>query len=279
MKKINDTFRKNFLKVLLLTIVLAGFASCDNDDKEDTNSKTFVLVHGSWQASFVWDEVKQQLEKEGHHVIAVELQAHGQDKSPLSEATLENYVNRVKAAISKVDGKVILVGHSLGGAIITQTATQVPDKIEKLVYIAGFIPGNGKSLFDLSSTDSGSDIMPPAIEFSADMTTANFSNPEVNIPKIFCHDCSEEQKALLVKNLIAEPIGPHGTPLKYDPAVFAKLDKYYIYTTEDHAISYAFQQKMVQEAGVTKTFTIKSSHSPFLSKPNEVSSILNNLTK
>jgi pimeloyl-ACP methyl ester carboxylesterase len=278
MKKINETFKQGFLKVLLFTLVFIGVFACDNDDKKASDTKTFVLVNGSWQGSFVWDEVKEQLEKQGHQVITVELQAHGADQSPLTEATLVNYVARVKTAINGVEGKVILVGHSLGGAIVTQSAAQLPDKIEKLVYIAGFIPQNGKSVFELSAQDNASEIMPSVLQFSEDMTSVTFADPEVNIPNIFCHDGSQQQKALLVSKLRFEPLAPLGTPLQYDPSIFASLDKYYIYTTEDRAISYKFQQQMAQQAGIIKTFSIVASHSPFLSKPTEVYSILENLT-
>jgi len=279
MRKTTEKIKGIVLKIVFLSFLFAGITSCNaNDDSNKTDHKTFVLVHGSWQASFAWDDVKQQLEKQGHQVIALELQGHGTDNSPIAEATLANYVSRVKTVINAVNGKVILVGHSFGGAIITQTATEIPNKIEKLVYIAGFVPPSGKSVFELSSQDKGSSITPEVLLFSADGTTATFKNPDVTIPKIFCQDGTQKQNDLLVKNLKPEPLAAHGTPLQYDKTVFESLEKYYIYTTEDCAISYAFQQKMVQEAGITNTFSIQSGHSPFVSQPKEVYTILNDLT-
>jgi len=279
MKEIKKTFQQHFLKVLVLSLVFTSAIARNNDTALPNHKKTFVLVHGAWQSSFVWNEVKQKLEKQGHRVIAVELQAHGQDQSPIADATLENYVTKVKTAINSVDGKVILVGHSLGGAIITQTATQLPNKIEKLVYIAGFVPPSGKSVNDLSKQDSAPEIKLELLVFAKDYTTVTFANPEVNVPYIFCNDGSKQQKAQLVKSLKPEPTAPMATPLAYDSSVFAGLDKYYIYTTQDHAISYGFQQQMVKEAGITNTFALDASHSPFLSKPTELAKILQNLTK
>ena len=279
MKLIKEMFKQNFLKVLVLSLVFTSAFARNNFNNDAPKHKTFVLVHGAWQAAFVWDEVKAQLEKQGHHVIAVELQGHGKDQSALADATLDNYVAKVTAAINSADGKVILVGHSLGGAIITQTATKVPGKIEKLVYIAGFVPPTGKSLNDLAKQDPNPGITPELLVLPPDYSTVTFANPEVNIPELFLKDGSKQQKELLVKNLKPEPTAPMGTPLQYDPKVFAGLDKYYVYTTQDRAISYVAQQQMVKAAGITKTFSIEASHSPFVSKPAEVVTILLNLTK
>ena len=277
--KQNKTLKKTIIGFVSILFMVTGIMSCkSDDDSSGAKTKTFVLVHGAWQAAFVWKDVKEQLEKMGHQVVIVELQAHGQDQSALNEATLSNYTARIKDAVNKVDGKVILVGHSLGGVVITQTAAQLPSKIEKLVYIAGFIPQNGKSILDLANTDANS-LLGAQLDFSADMSTAGIKDAAVNLPRIFCQDGTQEQNALLVKNLRPEPTAPLGTPVQYDMVSYKVLDKYYIYTTEDHAISYSLQQTMVKDAGITKTFSIASGHSPFVSKPSEVSTILLGLTK
>jgi len=280
MKKFKETIKQNFLKVLALSLVVTTALACSNDDDSTKrNGKTFILVHGAWQASFVWDNVKEQLEEQGNRVISVELPSHGKDSSPIDEATLDNYVAKVKSAINDEDGKIILVGHSLGGAVITQAAAQLPDKIEKVVYIAGFLPLNGESVNSLSALDKESEISLDILIPSQDFSTVTFADPEITIPKIFCHDATPQQKTLLIKNLKAEPTAPMGTPLQYDTNVFEKIDKYYVYTKQDRAISYGFQQKMAQKAGITKTFIIDASHSPFVSKPKEVAAILESLTK
>jgi len=280
MKKFKETMKQNFLKVLALSLVVTTALACSHDDgSTKRNGKTFILVHGAWQASFVWKNVKEQLEQQGHRVIAVELPAHGKDISTVAQATLDNYVAKVKSAINEEDDKIILVGHSLGGAVITQAAAQLPNKIEKVVYIAGFVPLSGESVNSLSALDKESGISLDILIPSQDFSTVTFANPEINIPKIFCHDATAQQKTLLIKNLKAEPTAPMGTPLQYDIKVFEKIDKYYIYTKQDRAISYGFQQKMAQKAGITKTFIIDASHSPFVSKPKEVAAILESLTK
>lgn len=272
-------FIKNigFLFVLILTL---NSCSKDDDDsvKEGAHS-TFVLVHGAWQASFVWDKVKAALESQGNKVIKVELLGHGDDQTPVSEITFDGYVKQVTDVIDGLNTPVVLVGHSLGGAIITQAATIAPQKIEKLVYVAGFIPQSGSSVFDYSAMDSGT-LIPSVLEFSSDGNTVTITDPEVNMRDVFCQYGSDEDIDLLVEKLRPEPVAAAGTPLNYNIDVYGTIaNKYYIYTTEDKAISYPFQQQMVNEAHITKTYKIESGHSPFLSKPNELVQLLNQITQ
>lgn len=272
-------FIKNigFLFVLILTL---NSCSKDDDDsvKEGAHS-TFVLVHGAWQASFVWDKVKAALESQGNKVIKVELLGHGDDQTPVSEITFDGYVKQVTDVIDGLNTPVVLVGHSLGGAIITQAATIAPQKIEKLVYVAGFIPQSGSSVFDYSAMDSGT-LIPSVLEFSSDGNTVTIADPEVNMRDVFCQYGSDEDIDLLVEKLRPEPVAAAGTPLNYNSDVYGTIaNKYYIYTTEDKAISYPFQQQMVNEAHITKTYKIESGHSPFLSKPNELVQLLNQITQ
>ncbi|HKI75494.1 MAG TPA: alpha/beta fold hydrolase, partial [Pseudomonadales bacterium] len=89
----------------------------------------FVLIHGAWHGGWCWNKVIPFLEERGHTVAAPDL--------PL-EQPFEAYVDTALAAIDEASGPVILVGHSLGGVVITQVAERVPQKIERLVYVTAF---------------------------------------------------------------------------------------------------------------------------------------------
>jgi pimeloyl-ACP methyl ester carboxylesterase len=266
--------------LLLLLILSLNSCSKDNDDStKNEKHSTFVLVHGAWQASFVWDKVKASLEAEGNKVILVELAGHGNDKTPVSEITFDGYVKQVTDVIDSLNVPVVLVGHSLGGAIVTQAACKVPKKIDKLIYVAGFIPKSGSSVFEYSAMDKGTSIS-SVLEFSADGSTVTIANPAVNMREVFCKDGSDEDNKLLVEKLRPEPVAAAGTPLNYSSEIYSTIvNKYYVYTTEDKAISFPFQQQMVSEAHISNTYEIKAGHSPFLSKPDELVQILNTIIK
>ncbi|WP_170164459.1 alpha/beta fold hydrolase [Sinomicrobium pectinilyticum] len=268
---------KNLKIIALLSMVFYTMQACSDDDDHtstDTEYATIVMVHGAWQNASVWDQVKNQLQSQGHTVVAVELLGHGEDETPVADITFEAYVKQVKTAIAAQGTPVILLGHSLGGAVITQTAAEVSEQIEKLVYIAGFIPENGKSVLDNSALDTTS-LLPSALEFSADGSTAAIADPETNIPEIFCQYGAQAQVDLLIKNLKPEPLAPLATPLAYSGEDYNTIsNKYYVFTKEDHAITYSFQKKMASDAGITKTYEVTSGHSPFVSRPDEVLQIL-----
>lgn len=172
---------------------------------------------------------KKSLEDEGNTVVLVELLGHGNDHTPVSEITFDKYVKQVTDAIDDLHTPVILVGHSLGGAIVTQAASKMPQKISKLIYVAGFIPKNGSSVFDYSAMGSGT-LIPSALEFSADGSTVTIANPTVNIPEIFCKDGSVEDNNLLVSKLRPDPVAAAGTPLSYNIDAYNWIsEKYYIY--------------------------------------------------
>jgi pimeloyl-ACP methyl ester carboxylesterase len=132
------------LAVATATLMLSSCSKKSDEVKPAV--KNYVLVRGAWQAPYVWDAVKAKLINEGNNVTVVELPGHGSDQTVPSTLTLNAYSDKVIDVMSKINGKVILVGHSLGGMIISAVAEQNPSKIEKLVYLAAYLPSSGQSL-------------------------------------------------------------------------------------------------------------------------------------
>ena len=105
----------------------------------------FVLIHGSWHGAWCYEKVIPLFEANNHRVFAPDLPGHGKDKTPLKAVTFDSYVNCIKAILEKITERVILVGHSMAGMVISQVAEYLPAKIHKLVYLAGFLPQSGQS--------------------------------------------------------------------------------------------------------------------------------------
>ena len=266
--------KKSFLQLLLVVTTLFFLSSCSKDDKVEV--KTFVLVHGAFQGAYAWQYIKPMLEARGQKVVLVELPSHGKDSTSPALASMDAYRDKVIAAITAIPGKVILVAHSMGGMVATATAEKITDHIEKLVYIGAFVPASGQSLLELSLLDSISKLGPSLVP-SADMLTLSLT-PEKIVP-IFCQDGSNEVKTLLLSNRRAEPAIPFTNKVTLTAANFGKTDKYYIHTTLDMAVGINLQKRMVAAAGITKTFTLNSSHCPFLSMPDAVTNILMDIVK
>ena len=110
----------------------------------------FVLVHGSWQGAWCWRQVASLLEAQGHEAVAIDLPGHSQDSTPPESVTFQDYVDRTFAVVNGIQGDSILVGHSMGGAIIRQAAGFAPDRIRALVSVAALLPPRGPRCWALS---------------------------------------------------------------------------------------------------------------------------------
>ncbi len=233
---------------------------------------TYVLVHGAFADVHVWDKVKPLIAAKGNKVVTINLPGHGADTTDPHILNLQMYVKVVADSINAQPGKVILVGHSMAGMIISAVAEQMPDKIKCLVYVAAYLPQNGESLRSLSSRDTAS-LVGRNFEYAKDYSTARMK-PDA-IASIICDDCGPAIKKTLPSYLKAEPLGPFNDKVSLSPEKFGQVVKYYIFTTQDRSISYPFQQSMVNANGtVKKKFTMQTSHLPFVVKLNELTNIL-----
>ena len=248
------------------------FASIPNAGLENAAPRTYVLVHGAWTSSAGLEQVKERLEKAGQKVILVSLPGHGDDQTPPNTLTMDVYRDKTIEAIDAVQGKVILVGHSMAGFVISAVAEKIPNRIDKLVYLAAYLPANGQSLLDLATTDKDS-YLGNALVPSADKLTIGIKQ-DVIVPA-FCQDAPDGVKNVVVSTFRAEPAIPFTNKVTLTPENFGHVSKYYIHTLQDHTISPALQKRMVAAApNVIKEYSLDSSHTPFLSMPDQLAELL-----
>ena len=239
-------------------------------DAQRKNYPTYVLVHGAWADESAWGFVRNQLALKAN-VVVVNLPAHGIDLTPGSNVNLNDYVKTVTDAVNQQPGKVVLVGHSMAGIVISQVAENIPGKIDKLVYVSAYLPKNGEDLLSLSKQDVQSKVG-QALEFSADYSAATIKKDMI-APAV-CSDCPEFMKEILVKYHKAEPAKPLGEKVVLT-SKFANVPKYYIHTSADAAVGYELQKMMVKNNGTVKqTFVMNTSHLPFVVQPREFVAIL-----
>lgn len=264
--------KNSVVSLLSAALLLFTFSSCKkNNENPRVNSNTYMLVHGAWQAPYVWDAVRADLASKGNKVIVVELPGHGADSTPTYTLTLDVYRDKVIDALSQVNGKVILVGHSMGGMVITSVAEKVPSKISQLVYIGAFLPASGQSLADLAMSDPDSRLHYSLVE-STDHLTLDVKRD--SLTHLFINDGSPADKEKVLTNYRAEPAIPFGNKVTLTNENFGSVGKVYIKTLQDIVISPALQDRMIAAAGIQLVLSVNSSHSPFLSQPKAVSDLL-----
>ncbi|CAM4514670.1 hypothetical protein FHS16_005987 [Paenibacillus endophyticus] len=237
---------------------------------------TFVLVHGSWHGAWCWERIVPILEEAGHRVIVIDLPAHGKDHTPLTEVNLKSYTDCLSAVLDKESEKVILVGHSMAGVVITQTAEYFPEKIEKLVYLCAYLPVNGQTLLQISQNEKKEKESPSIVIISEDQTFMDIKDELIK--DSFYGDCSEEDVIKAKEKLCLEPLAPFFTPVNLTDARFGMIPRVYIETLKDKAISISLQRDMYTVSPCNQVITMDSDHSPFFSHTEELCSHLIQLT-
>ncbi len=233
--------------------------------------KTFILIHGSWHSAWNWHLITPILEKKGHQVLTPDLPGMGRDKTPIQEVTMAATVEKICELIDSIKGKVILVGHSKNGIMISQAAEYRPNKIEKLVYLAAYLIPNGKTQAEYSAQDIGGVLKPYVTRHPE--TASHSLQFEIYREGLY-HDCDETIVQLARVLLSKEPMASALNPLRLTQEKFGTVPRYYIECTEDRAVTPFIQQRMYKETPCLEVFTMRTGHSPFFSQPNELCSIL-----
>lgn len=229
---------------------------------------TFVLIHGAFHGSWCWHKVTAFLQDQGHTVIAPDLPALGIDRTSLHSASLQAYSDRVCETLDACSGAVHLIGHSMGGIAITQAAEAMPHKVKSLVYLTAFLLPSGRSLIEEAQADTAAELLPNLI-LAPDKSWATVK-AEV-IRAVFYADCSSSDVALAQSLLVPQAAAPFITPVQTTPDRWGSIPRVYIECTEDRAISLAAQRAMYTRLPCQRIYSMTSSHSPFLSAPEELS--------
>ena len=163
-----------------------------------------MLVHGGWHGAWAWDKTAILLEAAGDVAITPTLPAHGSDTTPFAQATLDGYVQAVVAAIDAQSEDVVLVGHSMAGAVVSMAAEARPDRVRLLVYLAAVLLEDGKSVTSVTATDPES-VLGKHLVFNADATLS--IDPSYAAESLY-GDCSQADADAAVTKLGKEPLGP-----------------------------------------------------------------------
>jgi pimeloyl-ACP methyl ester carboxylesterase len=227
----------------------------------------FLLIHGAWHGAWCWEGVAADLREAGHEVDAIDLPGHGDDTTPHEEVTLDLYAQRVAEALGDDGEQVLLVGHSMGGMVVTQAAELRPERIAKLVYVTAFLPKDGESLQYLAALpENPNDIVVP----NCDIVPPDAILPEQAARNAFYHRCSEQDTKMAVSRLNPQPLPPLATPVSVTADRAGSIERHYVACTDDQAIPIALQRRMIDESPCATVAEIDADHSPFLSARREL---------
>ena len=234
-------------------------------------AERIVLVHGAWGSALSWGPVARALARAGHDVVALDLPGHGDHPTPPDEVTLEDYIDHVVEVLQ--DGPpALLVAHSMGGMVISGAAERAAEKIRKLVYVCAFLPRDGDSLLDLLRmfpNDIPDILLPGPLDGTSvlDATRAM---------ALLAQDAPASMQAQIAAHLQVQPNAPQTDAVSVGPA-FSALPKAYIACSEDRTVLPALQAWMQDTAQVAERHNLTSGHLPMMTRPQELTSILQTL--
>ena len=232
----------------------------------------YVIVHGAFHGAEVWSAVKSRLERAGHPAIAVTLPGRPGNPLPANQVTLEAYRDCVLSAVNAMAAPVVLVGHSFGGMTISNVAEVAPGRIRTLAYVAAYLPLSGQNARELSAEDADSAWSDRNFLIAADRSTAHVLNEDC--VRLFGTDLEPDWQRRLRELLVPEPLLPIRTPVYLTPQRFGGVDKVFIRTSHDNTISPRMQDRMLGRVAVRAVHTIRSSHFPHLSRPDDLTELL-----
>ena len=220
---------------------------------------TIVLVHGAFADASGWSDVIQRLSALGYSCYA--------PPNPLRGVIGDG--DSIRTFVSTIDGPVVLVGHSYGGSVITNTSAGAPNVVA-LVYIAAYVPDEGETLGAAGALDGASNdfaehlvVRPYAGQPEGDGDA--YINLDVFHEK-FCADIPAATAAVMAVSQRPITLQCFGTPS--GPAGWKSLPSWYMVASQDHAIPPVAERAMAARAG-SHTVEVDSSHVAFISHAQE----------
>jgi pimeloyl-ACP methyl ester carboxylesterase len=214
---------------------------------------TLLLVQGAWHHHDIWLPLRAELFKLGYRSVVTDLPSAG--SSP--EGSMYDDADAIRTTLSKIDGPVVVLAHSYGGIPVTE-ATAGAVNVTHLIYVAAYLPDKNGSMFTLHGIPD-----PEEVEGMF---------PIINDPLHSLYaDVSEPQAELAISLLIEQTTRSFID--RVDRAGWKDTPTSYIICDNDQAIPPAMQTEMAQHAGAT-VYHMGSSHSPFLSHPEELAALI-----
>jgi pimeloyl-ACP methyl ester carboxylesterase len=223
------------------------------------DAATVVLVHGAWHGSWCWTAVCAGLDAEGIANVAIDNPSVTKPGSDLSADG-----DHLRLALDAIEGPIVLVGHSYGGAVITDAGTH--PSVARLVYLTAFALDAGESAAS-NELSGGEDVkLGEAMLFDGEMVSFD---PERAV-EFFFHDCPPHVAAAAVARL--RPMSFAALTGVTRHVGWREKPSTYIVCSDDRALPVALQRSSA--ARVDDILELPTSHSPFLSRPDELARML-----
>ena len=254
----------NCLLSITAIVFLAGLISVNAQAQSsnvsnvsESSHPNVVLVHGAWADGSSWSKVIPLLQENGYNVTAVQI--------PLTSLSDDAAVTQRVLAMQ--NGPTILVGHSYGGAVITEAAANV-SSVVGLVYISAFAPDSGEVLGELfarmPAASGQANVRPDAYGFL-------WIDPKA-FPESFAQDVDPVQARIMAA--VQKPLAASIFADRATQAAWKTKPSWYLLSENDRIINPDLERFMANRLGAKKVVSIPSDHASLVSHPAEVAQLI-----
>lgn len=229
-----------------------------------------VLVHGAWHGGWCWAGLQAELDHRGIASLAIDLPGHGTSSHDLTglHGDVDSVTTTLDHLAVRDDGPMVLVGHSYGGAVITQAAAGRTD-VGHLVYVAAFALDPGESVLGALGTFDRREVELSAAMVPTEDGTATLLDP-ATAPGALYGQCTPETIAAAVRRLSPQSMASMVEAV--DGAPRDDIASTYVVCTRDRAVHPDHQNLMAQRC--THRLELDTDHSPFLSAISDMADII-----
>ncbi|HEU4948036.1 MAG TPA: alpha/beta hydrolase [Kribbella sp.] len=257
--------------VLTVLAVVGAPGTFAHDSRLDRAKPTVVLVHGAWADASGWSGVVERLQDDGYAVAAI----------PNQLRSLSGDAAYVAAYLDTIPGPIVLVGHSYGGAVVTNAATGHPN-VRALVYVDAFAPDEGQAVTPLAGPDSALSVADPTTIFDfVPATLPPTPTTDVYLKRsffltAFANGLRTSQARILAASqrpiTIQAGNEPSGVP------AWRTIPSWYLIGTQDHIIPPAAERAMAEHAGANITY-FNAGHLGLMTDPKSVTRVIERAAK
>lgn len=222
---------------------------------------TIVFVHGAFMDASAWDQVAKRIRGHCPYIVAA---------NPL--LGIERDTEALVALLRTISGEIILVGHSYGGALITNAAVLV-DRVKALVYVSAIAPDRGESLEDLANRFPGAGLADNLASLALGQGRSQlFLRPD-QFHRIMAQDLSQEDAFMLAAR--QRPADPAVFSSRSQFPAWRTLSSWFIYGDGDRCLPVALHAYMARRAGAVDTVIVEgASHCLPISNPDAVAQVI-----
>lgn len=231
---------------------------------------TLLLVHGAWAGAFAWDPVASALDERNLKWKAIDRVGSNSKKKFGWFVSASDVADDIIMEARRIDGPVVLVGHSAGGMAISGAAARAPEEFTGLVYLCALLPRGGDRLLKLVTKDQDSDF---GGAVKPNLLKGIISLDRSRLHEYLFHDCGHEVADEYIARLGDESIRLGIAKFRSTPG-FDAMPKHYVACTEDRTMSPSFQKWMVERQSVTSYSELTSGHMPMCSQPETLANRL-----